>query len=150
SPLSYRSILISPASVSIFLTSEFSLVVNIRGGGGKTFCVFFKAETVLETESVGFPTWLICASFFAGVGLAFFGVGFTVDGCFFTTAALVGDVPADLGAFATTGGGLIHSRKVISSRAKSFPQPPGALSIMINRKTVIEGGVVKIARYWVQ
>src|SRR4030095_15123169 len=123
------------------------LVVNARGGGGKTFRVFFKAATVLETESIrGFPTWLICASFFAAVGLVFFGKGFTVDGCFFATAVLVGGVPAGLGAFATTGGGLIHSRKVISSNAKSFPQPPGALSIMINLKAVIEAGVVKMAR----
>src|SRR5437762_1695243 len=43
--------------------------------------------------------------------------------------------------------GFTHSRNVISSNAKSFPQPPATLSLMTNIKVDVEAGVVKSARY---
>ena len=71
-----------------------------------------------------------------------------VAGCFLFATGL-GAV-----ALGVTVTGLVivfmHSRKVMSSNAKSFPQPPGALSIIVNIKVVIDAGVVKLARYWVQ
>src|SRR2546423_7363185 len=151
SPLSYRSILISPASASIFFTNEFSLVVSAIGGGGKTFRVCLKTEMEREAESVcGFITWLICVAPLTGDELVFSGTGFNVAGCFFSTTDLGVVVTTGLGAAVRMGIGFIHSRKVISSNAKSLPQPPGALSIMTNVNALIETGVVKIARCWVQ
>ena len=64
-------------------------------------------------------------------------VGLTGAGCgFFVTVFFC--------VVATGGGVLIHSLKVISSNAKSFPHPPGLLFVMTMVSDVSEAGVVKI------
>ena len=171
SPLSYSSTFISPASVSICLTSEFVRVVNTMGGGGKTFRPGFTTVIDFEGESVlGFTTSLVFTSFSGGEGFDFFTTtgavvlvaGFTAGGGFFTSAVLGAVVLGvvvfgavvlggiDLGGVVTTGGGIIHSRKVISSSAKSFPHPPGILSTMVKVREVTLAGVLNIARCCVQ
>src|SRR5687768_935589 len=127
--------LILPASVSIFLTNAFSLVFKTNGGGiiilggGFTTTIVFDAVSGFGMMAGGTTTCL------TGVAVIFFVTGFET-----VTRFVVGGVFG-----VTTGGGcgFTHSRNVISSNAKSFPQPPGALSYIINRNVDVEAGVVK-------
>ena len=71
SPLSYKSIRISPASVSIFFTSEFFRLL-ITGGGG------FMLEAVgfaIECDWGILSTFVACADTDAGEGVFFAATG---------------------------------------------------------------------------
>src|SRR5687767_6944523 len=156
SPLSYRSIRISPASVRILFSSAFSLILNTGGGGGKIFFTGFDTAGVsirLETvavagcftsaatgsfltgvEATGFAATGFAATGFDASGFFFGVVVTTAGGCFFGAVVLL--------TAGTATGCLMHSRKVISSTAKSFPQPPGEWFIITSVKEVADGGVV--------
>src|SRR5690242_7208578 len=111
SPLSYKSSLISPASVSISFTVAFVRLVSTGGGAGKTVVLL----RIKEVSDEGISTCLFAigigtVSFFAGGGLVFFGGGFEAVNSFLAATDFLGVGAAD--------GGFTHSRKVISSRAK--------------------------------
>ena len=86
------------------------------------------------------------------------GFGFTVvDFGFALTVAVLGGAFVVVGFFFTTGfaafftaamGGT-HSRKVMSSIAKSLPHPPGLLFIMFSVRAVAEAGILKTILYCV-
>src|SRR5688500_12166894 len=135
SPFSEMSSLISSASVSSCLINEFFLVTRKVGAGGKIGLLCFITGEFIRG--------IVCVFVVTGGGTAFFGACFTVTGRFLTTAVF-------LGVTEDTGVGIIHSRMVISSNAKSFPHPPGALLIMTRFNDVSVEGVVKRARYGVQ
>ena len=80
--------------------------------------------------------------FFCGEVVAFFGAGFEVTGCFDVLESFVVEVVFGL----TCVNCFTHSRKVISSNAKSFPQPLGFLSIITSINVDVAAGVVKSAR----
>ena len=85
----------------------------------------------------GLITWAGC-TFFCGGVVTFFGGAFeAVDG--FVTGVVFGVVVTGVVCFT-------HSRNVISSNAKSFPQPLGILSIITNINVDVDAGVVKFAR----
>ena len=96
---------------------------------------------------------------FAGVGatvlVVVFGADFLDgDGVAATSFFIVdvGDGLVFLGGavndfFVIGGGVIIHSRKVISSMAKSFPHPPGAELIMMRSTLLIPGGILNITLY---
>ena len=130
--------MISLASVSIFRTNAFSLLFNTSGGGGNIFCGCFIIEIVFDEVSTS--GLIACGTSFRGSVVVFLDAGFgVVDGFAVVVDFLDGDV------FGTVDWVICftHSRKVISSKAKSFPQPPGALSIITNNNVEVEAGVVK-------
>src|SRR5881392_3089236 len=113
----------SPPSVSIRLTNEFSRVVNTSGGGGKIVALSFTTVIELDGGSVcGFTMRLPFASLATGACVFFGGLAFMVAVCFFSTTGLGTVEGTAFAVVVTTVGILTHSRKVISSTAKSFPQ----------------------------
>ena len=92
--------------------------------------------------------WLFVTAGDGVFGEVLAAVGFGVAGLGVAGLAVVGCAFLVTGVFCavTTGGGtLIHSLKVISSKAKSFPHPPGLLFVIMIVNDVSEGGVVKIS-----
>src|SRR6185436_8084209 len=94
--------------------------------------------TAIDLEIVSVFGLITCSAWTFFFGVVFvFGVSFGGVDCF-----LAGIV------FGLSFGGSIcftHSRNVISSRAKSFPQPLGVLSTITNSKVEVVAGVVKNA-----
>ena len=76
----------------------------------------------------------VTLTFFSCEVATFLGGGFEVVDCF-VVVVFAGVVDCVIC--------LTHSRNVISSNAKSFPQPLGLLSLMINLSVDTEAGVVK-------
>src|SRR5688572_20211748 len=144
SPLSYNSILISLASVSILLTNAFSLVFNTNGAEVNIFGFCFTTVTAFDTVSVFGLTSADCCSFFGGKVAVFLGGGFEVVAGFGTVAGFVVVVVFGVADNCVTC--FTHSRNVISSTAKSFPQPLGLLSAITSINEDVEAGVVKRAK----
>ncbi|MEJ7682310.1 MAG: hypothetical protein WKG06_31560 [Segetibacter sp.] len=93
------------------------MFVSSGGGAGKTSGVCFKTGVVCIDKSLcGLTVWLIGVRSFTKALVSFFSIVFGLRWRFTTTGVL--------GAVTTTGVGFTHSRKVISSKAKSFPHPP--------------------------
>src|SRR4051812_23848959 len=117
SPLSYTSILISPASVSICFTNGFARFVSTAGLAGSAGGAGFTTGVVYAGKSgCGYATWVTSGCLLTAAGVVFFNASFGAAGLRFAVTRI-------FGAAVTTGGGGTHSRKVMSSNAKSFPQP---------------------------
>ena len=115
--------------------------------GGDCFIGGFAgaAERFTATGGLGFVVAALGFGFTAVVfgfdfTVAVLGGAFVVAGFFFTTGFVV---------FFTAAVGGMHSRKVMSSIAKSLPQPPGLLFIMFIVRPVAEAGILKTSLYCV-
>src|SRR5690606_16217587 len=110
----------------------FSRVFKMAGALGKLIFFGFSIST-------GFTVTSICVGagfgFAAGGDEVFFGFGGAVFAAGFDFGNSFGFVSV-----------FTHSRKVMSSRAKSLPQPPGALSIINNCRSDVFSGVVNSTR----
>ena len=80
-------------------------------------------------------------TFLGCVGVTFFVGGFEAADGFETVGGFVAGV--FFGAAVTGMFCFTHSRKVISSNAKSFPQPLGTSSAITSTNAEVEAGVVK-------
>src|SRR5688500_9757239 len=135
SPLSNKSTFILPASIFIRLTNVFARAVSTRGGGGNTGFFIISGGAIASVSFVTGITGLFAGgltgdllkAFFGAVAVGFLAIGFFTAGFFTADGATVFFASGLVGAeaFLAGGGGGTHSRKVISSIAKSLPQPPG-------------------------
>src|SRR5689334_17927396 len=120
-------------------TKGFSRVVSTSGSVDTRF--LFSLMTLIGRAIVSLEACVAALTFVAltsGGSVVFFVLVFTIGFGFF---AVVVFVLAIAGGAVFGGITLIHSRKLISSTAKSFPHPPGAESAITRIKDALARGV---------